>query len=131
MLVDTDIATYGPLEVEADEQGPGIARRWVADIAVPAVRDPQIGLVVSELVTNVVRHTSCPTASVVVTVRGSCVRIEVSDCGAGHPHVVEGRLPPGQGGLGLRIVETMTTRWGVDGHSHGKTVWAEFDPSAN
>ena len=130
MLVDTDIVTYGPFEVEADEQGPGVARRWAGNIAVPAVRDPQIGLVISELVTNVVRHTSCPTASVAVVVRGSAVRIEVSDGDPGRPHVVEGKLPPGHGGLGLRIVDTMATRWGVDGHDHGKTVWAEFDPAA-
>jgi hypothetical protein len=29
-------------------------------------------------------------------------------------------------GIGLRLVQSLASQWGVDSHSDGKTVWATF-----
>ncbi|HSM65636.1 MAG TPA: ATP-binding protein, partial [Ilumatobacteraceae bacterium] len=100
----------------------GSVRRTLAhelDVADDLADD--IELVVSELVTNVVRHAgtdgevevwSCPDE----------VRIEVHDAAAAVPHM---RAAGGSGGgFGLRIVDRLATAWGHRSSRRGKTVWA-------
>src|SRR5262249_22518254 len=81
-------------------------------------------LIVSELVTNAIRH-GHTTSRLVLRSDDRCLRIEVVDFGAGgavrrHP------APDDVGGRGLLLVEAMTDRWGTvhDGHEH--TVWCEI-----
>jgi len=52
-------------------------------------------------------------------------RIEVRDHGYGIPTVDARPLA-----LGLRIVEELSDRWGVDQFLPGKIVWAERDPDS-
>jgi anti-sigma regulatory factor (Ser/Thr protein kinase) len=81
-------------------------------------------LLVSELVTNVIRHaTSSP--RIVITDDRRCVRIEVFDEGPGGAV----QHQPGTmsiGGHGLLLVEAMADRWGAahDGREH--VVWCEI-----
>jgi anti-sigma regulatory factor (Ser/Thr protein kinase) len=81
-------------------------------------------LVVSELVTNAVRHGSGP---IVLTLAdtGGGVRVGVHDHGRRLP---ETRRPDSRspGGRGLRMVERLSASWGVERSraGHGKTVWA-------
>lgn len=115
----------------ADREAPGRAR--LALRAVSTHIDHEISedvrLLVSELVTNSLRHTG--TSGIRLEVWGSdeIVRVEVADEGAGFdmPFVPE----PGQvSGWGLFMVDRLTDRWGVD--TAGQTrVWFELDrPSA-
>src|SRR4051794_17898358 len=81
-------------------------------------------LVVTELVLNAVVHgqgvVECRTE-----LAGREVRGEVIDQGSGFEHVVLERGPEAVGGLGLRIVSELTTRWGVrEGTTH---VWFAID----
>ena len=81
-------------------------------------------LVVTELVTNAVRHGQS-TVTLAVTVDDGRLLLEVADEGSGVPNV---RHPGWQavGGRGLLLVEALATRWGVQRLHGGKVVWAEL-----
>ncbi|WP_436319901.1 ATP-binding protein [Streptomyces massasporeus] len=81
-------------------------------------------LMVSELVTNVVRHTGARTMGLRVRRRAGWIRIEVRDPSRGLPCL----MAPGEGmnGRGLRVVDQLSDRWGVDLLPRGKTIWVEL-----
>lgn len=86
-----------------------------------------VQLTVSELVTNVVRHTEDGGLLEAWDPRPDVpLRVEVSDTDQQPVQLAQDRLV-GQGGHGLHIVESVSDRWGVELKEHGKTVWAEFD----
>lgn len=81
-------------------------------------------LVVSELVTNAVRHANSAAAVVIHRSEGG-VRIEVRDNGDGMPDP----QPPSETaehGRGLMIVSALSTAWGIDATPRSKTVWVEL-----
>ncbi|MBW1603099.1 ATP-binding protein [Streptomyces sp. JJ66] len=88
-------------------------------------------LVLSELVTNALRaqapHDRQVGVHITCSDSGTLLRLEVSDAGAGMPHV---RAPGDHEtcGRGLLLVEALAHRWGVEGRAGGigKTVWAEL-----
>lgn len=87
------------------------------------------GLVVSELVTNSVRHARAPRGHVILTrfaCLGGAVRIEVHDANAGEPEM-RSASPTEESGRGLALVDLVTAgRWGVsERKGPGKMVWAE------
>ena len=80
-----------------------------------------VALVFSELVTNAVVH-GAGTLRITVTAQLRSVRIDVHDT---NPHRPEPRLDANApGGLGLRIVEQLSERWGCEQTTTGKVVWA-------
>jgi anti-sigma regulatory factor (Ser/Thr protein kinase) len=79
-------------------------------------------LVMSELVTNAVRHGDGDIVTRVALVAGE-VRIAVTDSGAALPELLPAD-PHRVGGVGLLIVDRLADRWGVDRFPGGKTVWA-------
>jgi anti-sigma regulatory factor (Ser/Thr protein kinase) len=115
-----------------DARAPGAARIVVASLRgrVPASVLETAQLLVSELVTNSVRHSGASTrASVVVRVQvtESMVRLEVSDPGC--DGVIAPRAPDlqGGGGFGLNVVRTCSERWGLErGAAGGTRVWAQL-----
>ena len=86
-------------------------------------------LLVSELVTNSVRHAVAATDSTVVlevSVREEVVRCCVSDTGPGfQPAERTDEDDPGSG-WGLFLVEQLSDRWGVELNA-GTSVWFEID----
>ena len=91
----------------------------------PAARRTDVLLLVSELVSNSVIHgrQSGPAdIEVAVISRPGRVRVEVSDLGPGiDPDVAESAT-----GWGLRLVELLSDRWGIEGPPGGR-VWFEID----
>jgi anti-sigma regulatory factor (Ser/Thr protein kinase) len=83
-------------------------------------------LVTSELVTNVIRHTS-DGGVLEVVVGPDHLRLEVSDFSHRQPVEVH-HSPRATGGMGLPIVSSLSSSWGVQESRAGKTVWATFDP---
>lgn len=81
-------------------------------------------LLTSELASNCVRHAQ--TEFEVRICSAEEVRIEVRDSGGGTPRVHTPSLSE-TSGRGLRIVEAMARRWGVEQEPSGKTVWFTLD----
>ncbi len=84
-------------------------------------------LLVSELVTNAIVHARTPLDLIVRRSRG-CIRVEVYDAGYGVPEPGFVR-PDAPNGRGLRLVQAVATRWGVDDRMPGKSVWFEVASS--
>jgi anti-sigma regulatory factor (Ser/Thr protein kinase) len=81
-------------------------------------------LLVSELVTNAVRHARAPITLHLHTV-GEVVRVEVVDGDAARIPVLQEPDLDRAGGRGLRLVDALSHSWGVDGADAGKCVWFE------
>ena len=81
-----------------------------------------IGLLVSELVTNAVQAGSVR-VRVEIAVHRREIRIDVSDDAPGWP-VLRTAAPGDTSGRGLAIMHATTTDWGVTAVDGGKTVWA-------
>ena len=81
-----------------------------------------VELLLTELVTNAVRHARTP-FTIILRWDGHLFRGEVTDA---DPRPLRPRLDAstdGLGGRGLLLVREIATAWGVDVHQHGKTVW--------
>jgi anti-sigma regulatory factor (Ser/Thr protein kinase) len=90
-----------------------------------------VRLLVSELVTNALRHADLAASDaihLVVEVTDPSIRVEVSDPGQGfdpEPAADEDGAEPGR--WGLYLVETLSDRWGVDRLTGLTRVWFELD----
>jgi anti-sigma regulatory factor (Ser/Thr protein kinase) len=97
--------------------------------SVDPVRLDDLRLLVSELVTNSVRHAQTKDVRLRVTVAGDMVRVEVSDAGRGFSPAPQAPAVERAGGWGLYLVDRLTDRWGVA--REGLTrVWFEMDARA-
>jgi anti-sigma regulatory factor (Ser/Thr protein kinase) len=109
---------------------PALARHQLEGWLPPSLAENERGtlrLLVSELVTNSVRHVSGSDQQVVLRLRidDRRIRVDVHDGGAGfRPGKPEPR--GAAGGFGLFLVERMASRWGVD-TGDGTRVWFELD----
>lgn len=85
-----------------------------------------VRLLVSELVTNAVRHAGGTAVRLVVTLDGGLLRIEVHDPGHGFALRPPSDDPLRASGWGLVLVEELADRWGIDHHPRTR-VWFEMD----
>ena len=103
----------------------GHVSRWLDGRADADVR-ANACLLVSELVTNSVRHADQPPGAplrITAATRDGLVRVDVQDQGHGP---VRRRVPDsGEGGFGLNLVDMIAARWGVD-DERGTRVWFEL-----
>lgn len=112
----------------ASPGAPARARSTVARLLSGASPDRvrEVVLLVSELVSNSVRHAGLgPDDEVLVEISPGpvTVRVVVHDHGTGFPEVDGDDLA---GGWGLRLVSSLSDRWGWD-EGAGTTVWFEID----
>jgi two-component sensor histidine kinase len=85
--------------------------------------DPRLSILVTELVTNAVRHGG-GSVRVRVEYEDGVVRGEVSDGGGGFDRAAELAIEgTADGGFGLKIVDRMADRWGTE----PGIVWFELD----
>jgi anti-sigma regulatory factor (Ser/Thr protein kinase) len=82
-------------------------------------------VVVTELVSNVVRHAGTD-IRVDVELHRHTVRIGVTDRAAGRVVLRTADPRADLGGRGLRLVDQLSERWGVDQRADRKLVWAEW-----
>lgn len=104
------------------------ARRFVDHVLAvwrcPDLRDTA-QLLVSELVTNSVRHAGTPVRLTVRRADGG-LRVEVADGSKGRPRP---HLPDAgaEAGRGLFLLDQLARAWGVRDERGGKAVWFELD----
>ncbi|MER5358988.1 SpoIIE family protein phosphatase [Streptomyces sp. NPDC002785] len=79
-------------------------------------------LIVSELVTNALRHATGPIR--LRLLRQSVLVCEVSDASSTSPRLRHARTTD-EGGRGLFLVAQLTRRWGTRHTPEGKTIWTE------
>jgi anti-sigma regulatory factor (Ser/Thr protein kinase) len=95
-----------------------------ADLDPPLIET--LRLLVTELITNSVRHTAADSLTLSVAVGGSAVLTEVSDTGPGFdPQCVEDSGDDDTG-WGLFLVQRLADRWGVRHDGPNKRVWFEL-----
>lgn len=87
-----------------------------------------VELIVSELVTNAIHASVCYEAPPPVQFRMSETRnivlVEVWDCNPSAP-IIRNSLDLDEGGRGLLLIASISSRWGWAKFNEGKVVWAE------
>ncbi len=118
------------LELPAEPHSAKVARDAVAGL------DGHLGdvfgdvvLVISELVTNSVRHAGLEASEPVqlsVRVEGDTVRVAVRDPGPGFKPPATPSDPAHVGGWGLVLVDQLAEKWGVEHDGKANVVWCEL-----
>jgi anti-sigma regulatory factor (Ser/Thr protein kinase) len=125
----------GPGDISVQlEAGPSAAA-WARSALIPLEervdedRMADVRLLVSELVTNSVRHSDMPPPGSVgleVSLDSDTIRVEVRDRGPGFEPRPRHAGQSKAGGWGLFLVERLADRWGVMRNSF-TNVWFEID----
>jgi anti-sigma regulatory factor (Ser/Thr protein kinase) len=123
--------------VPLDVRAPGAARIVVAQVLGERVAAPVLErakLVMSELVSNSVRHSGVAAgAGVIFRVRlvAGGFWLEVEDPGRDGIVAQHAATPDANGGFGLHIVQALSERWGIERALQGGTrVWAQLSDTA-
>ncbi len=108
-----------------------VARHLLLDL-LGAWRSPHdagdAALLVTELVANVVDHVAGEASfTLELSMSEDWLRISVADGSALRPVVREFEVAAARG-RGMRLVEGIADRWGVEDHTDGKRVWFELAP---
>ncbi len=114
------------VEFPVSRRAPSQARRWVSERGgdLPRRQLDLLLLLVSELVTNSVRHSGAAAGarvSIALEREDGTIHVDVRDSGPGFDR---GDLRPGP--HGLQVVESGADRWGIE-TSGPTTVWFELD----
>jgi anti-sigma regulatory factor (Ser/Thr protein kinase) len=126
------------LELEGTPDAAAAARRALDGLMgqVPERRLRDVRLLVSELVTNAVRHAGLGAEDrirLLVQLREAVLRVEVHDPGSGFELRAPEPDPARASGWGLYLVSELSDRWGMDGAdagTPGTRIWFEFDGPA-
>jgi anti-sigma regulatory factor (Ser/Thr protein kinase) len=122
--------------LRGDAEAAWVARRAIAenDPALPGPLLDDLSLLVTELVTNAVRHegaTADGAIQIEIQRRGDCIRVDVVDPGTDFdPPAPGSNGNSGGGGWGLVLVDRISARWGVHPLPSGKCVWFELPVGA-
>lgn len=107
--------------VHAAAQARDALSELIQDTTLAAQTRDDLELLISELVTNAVVHTASD--KVCVSVRsGDPLRVCVRDNGLGTPELARVDV----GGWGLRLVDMLSTAWGVSRVASGKVIWFDL-----
>ncbi|MEA2190813.1 MAG: hypothetical protein QOI73_934 [Solirubrobacteraceae bacterium] len=117
-------------EVDGGTYAPGNARAILGGLLARHLGADDlfdISVLVSELVTNAVRHAGAgeeETIVVHIALSPTCLRVEVCDFGPGFDPPAVPRSRPEGGGNGLVLLARMSSRWGI-ASDDGTCVWFE------
>jgi anti-sigma regulatory factor (Ser/Thr protein kinase) len=116
------------LRLDRGPNAAATARRSLAtlrkDLDAPLIET--LRLLVTELVTNSVRHARRDTVLLRVLIGKSSVWTEVIDAGPGFDPAKVGPPSGSHTGWGLFLVERLAERWGVNTDGDGTSVWFEL-----
>ena len=122
------------LDLARDPDSAAVAREALAEVPhrLTPRRFEDARLLISELVTNAIRHAGLAEDDVITLVlvaEVDMLRIEVSDPGAGFELVEPVPDPARPSGWGLYLVSELSDRWGME-HDERTRVWCELDREA-
>jgi len=122
------------VELARDPDSPAEARRALGEVSdhLSPRRLEDAQLLVSELVTNAIRHAGLHDSDqirLIVVAGDRALRIEVCDPGHGFEVTEPNPDPTRPSGWGLYLVRELSDRWGVD-RSAQTRVWVELDREA-
>ena len=103
-----------------------LGRRVIAELPIGAAPKALAKLAASELITNALEHAGLARTDVIelrTEIGADRMRVSVCDPGPGPGR----RMRPG---LGLKVVERATNRWGVDRGAELTCFWFEIDLDA-
>ena len=116
------------LRLNGSPEAPSVARRALSrlrgDIDPPVMETMR--LLVTELVSNSVKHSHSDSVRLKVAVGRSGVLVEVTDQWSGFRHQPRSAHPARESGWGLFLVERLAHRWGVSREGSGTRVWFEL-----
>jgi anti-sigma regulatory factor (Ser/Thr protein kinase) len=121
-------------ELAVTPEAAAVARHALDDLgdAVPDTKLRDVRLLVSELVTNAVRHANLEAGDIILLVfevADTAFRVEVHDPGGGFVPTAPAPDPARPSGWGLYLVAELADRWGVDSDESTR-VWFELDRAA-
>ena len=121
-------------ELSVTPEAAAEARHALGDIAdvLPGGRARDVRLLVSELVTNAVRHANLDAGDLILLVIelvDTQLRVEVHDPGGGFVPTSPSPDPARPSGWGLYLVAELADRWGVESDER-TLVWFELDRAA-
>jgi anti-sigma regulatory factor (Ser/Thr protein kinase) len=128
----TNVTAAVERKLPVGPNAPAQARKLVSEVPLGEDARASVELIISELVTNTVRHgDSTPGGELSVELRREAERVSGRVCGRGpafswtddDPELSE------PGGLGLMIVDRMSDRWGIT-HNSKVCVWFECQDCA-
>jgi anti-sigma regulatory factor (Ser/Thr protein kinase) len=127
MTVDVTADLLASIELPSTRRSVAVARRVVAHLltgwAAEPLRDDTV-LLLSELITNVVRHVVGPTVlRIDLRLSDPSLRVAVLDPSPTLPTLAD-QGP--SGGHGLHLVAALADQWGSEPHDDGKRVWFEL-----
>ena len=129
-LDDDEAESLVELTLRGGPEAPGEARHALAEALagrLSARLEDDALVVVSELVTNAIRHGGAGAATDEIGVHAAMLdavlRVEVTDPGPGFEPGGHGPRP--DGGYGLHLLDRLAIQWGVTG-GEPVTVWAEL-----
>ncbi|WP_372409293.1 ATP-binding protein [Streptomyces luteireticuli] len=113
-----------PAEAGAVRTARTLVRDTLREWGLDAVTDVTV-LLVSELVTNSLRHATGPIGVRMYPRAGHVLQVEVSDPLPDPPRE-RAAASDDEGGRGLQLVALASRRWGTRPGVNGKTVWFEL-----
>jgi anti-sigma regulatory factor (Ser/Thr protein kinase) len=124
------MTAVGHLELTLPPHAQSVGRARAAVLeALPGLdsaREHTVRLLISELVTNALRHSDCAEPVELHASWNSYVRVEVVDRGEGFTPGPRTRPLEEPGGYGLFLVGSLADRWGVE-TDDCTTVWFELN----
>lgn len=115
--------------LRASAASAAVARQAVAGLDLQPQLSADVTLLVSELVTNVVRHADLTEEDMLVLrveVSEERVRVAVGDPGQGFVGATGSWTPGQSAGMGLGLVSRLSGRWGIE-RADRTWVWCEID----
>jgi anti-sigma regulatory factor (Ser/Thr protein kinase) len=122
----TDAPSDVLLALVPDPRAARQARRALVEAHVPEDLEHTVALLVTELIANSLRHAGLQDDDrIVLAARfvSNLVRVEVYDPGPGFDPEARHDVR----GYGLRMVDKLASRWGVETGDDGTRVWFEID----
>ena len=116
------------IRIGGDELAPRQARRQVAALGSELDRSllETAQLLVTEVVTNSLRHAAAEAVELEVSVDPRRVRVEVSNRGTPFAPTPREESAKPNTGWGLFLVDELSDAWGVQGDSGRQRVWFEL-----